>query len=293
MAESVSPAAVCVRCQAAPKQSHRNAKYCLACRAEYVRRPRSTLTPEQGALVARWTGTLSRTEIAQRLGVSRANVLRYIREHGVYGRSDAYPPAVVEAVLRVYEQAPPGQGKREVERLFPGVRVDCITERHRDFAPRQIRWTGAQQIEAARMAGLVSAAAQAQFFGRPNAHEGSIKSLWAKRFQCAPMDVNGLSGHLAFRIARAGVPATMVKYRESAGAAYKVLWLDLQAWLRPDVPEWVRAAVDALARFQAWLHGTTTPADIRQMIQEREVYDGQDPEHTPGERHRRGTTSRA
>jgi hypothetical protein len=285
MADPVArpPSWLCEACLAEPKCTHPNAKYCHGCRAERRRRPRSTLTPEQGAQVARWIGVLSRKEIAQRLGVSRAAVGRYTRDHGLYGRSDAYTSAVVAAVCSAYETL----GRRPTERLFPDVSIRSIVERYKQHRPRQIRWTGAQMIEAARMAGLVSATAQARYFGRPNAYAGSIRSVWAKRFQCAPMDVNGLGVQLAWWIATPGLPAVVVKHSAAGTCTPKVLWLDLVQHLRPDVPDWVRNAVQVLARFQAWLHGTDDPAAIRAMITQREAsYGDADPSADERPRHR-------
>ena len=90
----------CAACGTAPATAAKpsrlalaKALYCPACRAARRRRPVSTVTPEQGAEIARWIGVLSREAIAHRLGVSRAAVARYTRDHGLYGRSDAYPPA--------------------------------------------------------------------------------------------------------------------------------------------------------------------------------------------------------
>lgn len=58
----------------------------------------------------------------------------------------------------------------------------------------------------------------------------------------------------------------------------KILWLDLAAGLRQDLESWVVQAVETLARFQAWLHGTQCSDDIRRMIAEREeLCNGRDP----------------
>lgn len=122
------------------------------------------------------------------------------------------------------------------------------------------------------MAGLVSHTAQAHYFNRPNAYEGSIRSFWAKGACCSPRDVNGLGAFTAWQVATPGVPAVLVKHQYNGGGRPVVLWLDLAAHLREGVDPLVRMMVEVLARFQAWLHGTTDPADIRQLIQERETY---------------------
>lgn len=265
------PAFLCAECQVEPKCNHPNAKYCHGCRERLRRQPRSRVTPGQAAHLRPLLGTLPKRDIARRVGISLAALTRWLREEGLHSDSKPYDPALVAAVLRVYEHG----GTPAVRQLFPGVRVRSIVERYKDFQPRQIRWTGPQTIEAARMAGLVTHTAQARYFGRPGAWEGSIKSLWIKRFQCPPRDVNGLGVSLAWWIATPGTPAVVVKHSTAPSAVAKVLWLDLVQHLRPDVPDWVRDAVQVLARFQTWLHGTDDPAAIRAMIQEREAQYGE------------------
>jgi len=268
----------CAACGTAPATAAKpsrlalaKALYCPACRAARRRRPVSTVTPEQGAEIARWIGVLSREAIAHRLGVSRAAVARYTRDHGLYGRSDAYPPAVVAAVCAAYEAAPHGFGTRRVQELFPEVAVRSIVERYRDFRPRQIRWTAAQIHEAAKMAGLVSPQAQARYFGRPYASDGSIKALWAKRFQCNPHGLHGLAAHLVFPLCGPGTQAVLVHYQPTGSVCRPVvLWGDLVPQLPPDVDPEVRHLVEALARFQRWLHGGAETWEIAQMMRERE-----------------------
>jgi len=275
MADALKP---CVVCQARPRRNaHANTKYCTACQQERLTRPRSTLTPAQGAEVLRLAGTLPKADLCQRLGVSSATVSRFLREQGVRpGHYNAYKSDIVTAVCTAYETL----GKKRTQQLFPDVRVRSIVERYKAFSPRQIRWTGEQHIAAIRMAGLVSATAQARYFDRPNAFEGSIKSFWVKVVRCAPSDVNGLSAHHAWHLVQPGAPATLVTHANSRGQyAIKILWLDLVQHLRPDVAPDLREAVQCLARFQAWLHGTDDPAAIRQMITEREGYARDDDPH--------------
>ena len=279
----------CAACGTAPATSEKpsrraraKARYCAACRAQRRRRPVSRLTPEQAAHVERLRGTMFRWQIAEAVGVSETQVGRYLRERGLPSNARDYPPEVVAAVLATYAAAPPGRGKQRVQELFPEVHVRSIVERYRDGRARQIRWTPAQLLEAARMAGLVSHGAQARFFGRPNAYGGSIKTLWTKRFLCAPGDLNGMGIHQAWRLARPGCPAVLVRRQEAGVPIAKILWVDLVDWLRPEVEPWVREAVAALARFQRWLHGGATRAAIQQLITEREDEDADDPREWPG-----------
>jgi hypothetical protein len=272
---------LCVVCETRPRRNaHANTKYCTACQQALLHQPPSRVTPAQAAAIQRLCGTMTRTAIAQQLGLSHAKVQRFLREQGLRSNARDYPPEVVEAVAQVYESAPPGQGKRTIEQLFPAVVVRSIVERrqhHRPvYQPRQVRWQGEQLLDAVRMAGLVSHHAQARYFGRPNAYAGSITSLWQKHFRCPPRDVHGLPLHLSWLVATPGVPAVLVKHQQVAGPAAKVLWLDLVGWLREDLDPTIRDAVEVLAQFQRWLFHTSSSDDIRRMITERETTYGDD-----------------
>lgn len=260
----------CQRCSGAlPAEMHVNAKYCLPCRADLRRRPVSRLTPEQAADLERLSGTMTRNAIATHLGVSRAQISRYLRDHALRSNARDHPDELVQAVCVAYAAL----GKRETEKLFPGVCVRSITERHYQrlgFPPRQIRWKGEELIDAVRMAGLVSHTAQAAYFRRPNAYNGSIKSLWHKVFHCAPNDINGMAMQHAWMLCGPGIIATLVKQQDKPHPQQTVLWLDLEPALHADVAPWVRNAIAALAQFQRWLFHTTSADTIRQMIRERE-----------------------
>lgn len=255
----------CVSC-GRPRQKHFNAKYCLSCSAERLRRPAHGLTKAQAAEVERLRGTMFRWQIAEHVGMSEAAVARYLRDAGLDSNARNYPQATVAAVCAVYETL----GMRRTQQLFPDVVVRSIVERHKDYGPRQVRWCDPQIIEAARMAGLVSPNAQARYFGRPNAYSGSIRSLWNKHFRCAPGNINGLSAQLVWRLTRPGVPAVLVRHSSAAGYFAKVLWLDLAENVKPTVAPVIQKAISALAQFQSWLHGTTDTVAIQQMIHERE-----------------------
>jgi len=276
MADAV---ARCQRCGAAPKAPHWNARYCLPCRAAIRRRPRSCATPAERAAILARAGTMTRDAIAAAVGVSRAKVTRCLREEHVRSNARDLAPELVEAVLRLYAAAPTRQGKAACRAAFPDVCIRSITERHTrrhgtQAVVRQARWTGAQVIDAARMAGLVSLTAQARYFSRPHAAEGSIKKLWASHFRCPPGALHGCGAALAARLALPGVQATLITTNQGGvtGPTIKVLWLDLLARLRPDCDPTLRLCVTALAQFQAWLWQTTDSQVIRNTLTEREDY---------------------
>ena len=254
--------ALCVECQAQPRRTaHRNTKYCEPCALALRHRPRAHVTVTQAALIRQMSGTMIRRELAQRVGVSQAQLHRYLTAEGLGSNARDYPPDVVTTVCLTYQVL----GKRETQALFPDVRVRSIVERYKQYAPRQLRWTGVQQRELVRMAGLVSHTAQARYFNRPQRLRGVNQKLLGKGARRAPRDVNGLGAYTAYQVATPGVPAVIVKHQQNSGARPVVLWLDLAAHLRSDVGPFVREAVQVLARFQEAMHGTTNsrchPAD--------------------------------
>ena len=265
----MDPALNCLDCEASLQGRHPNARYCRACAEDRKRQPPSNLTAAQGEQLPLWRKRLTRSAMAERLGVSRATVNRYFREQGIGSNALRYPREVVETVLAVYVQ----HGRIRTQELFPEVQVRSIVERYNppNNVLRQVPWKEHEIIEAARMAGLVSANAQARYFNRPNAFDGSILALWNKVFQCAPSHVNGLGVHLAFRLVRPGSPCLMVEQKQSGGVALKVLWLQMVGQLRPDCPDWIKQAIQTLAHFQAWLHNTSDPTVIAAMIAQREL----------------------
>lgn len=265
-----APLALCVECQQRPRRNaHANTKYCAPCQQQRLRTPRSRVTAAQGVQIVALRDQLPRWQIAERVGITLAQLNRYLREQNLTSNARNYPPDVVQTVCATYAAL----GERKTQDLFPDVVVRSIVERHKDYAPRQVRWTGEQALEAVRMAGLVSHTAQARYFGRPNAFEGSIKSFWAKQMACAPKDVHGLGYTVAWQLATAGTPATLVTQAAQSCPHAVVLWLDLVGHLRPTVATEVRQMVEVLARFQAWVFGGITDSTpIRRMIGEREAY---------------------
>lgn len=268
---------LCQSCHAAPivgripgKPPHRNTKYCEPCREGLVKQPAAHITEGQAEQIRALLGKMTRTEIAERVGISRSRVNRWIQQEGLKSNVQSYPAEVVEAVLQAYAAAPQGQGKHSLREQFGGDTMRHVVERYGRGGLRQKRWTDDEIREAAKMAGLVSRTAQARYFGRPNAFEGSIKALWAKRFKTNPSDINGLGVHRAAQISQSGCPAVLVERQDNGHPIAKVLWLDLACHLRADLPDWIVDAVSVLARFQAWLHGAETSEAIRDMIQERE-----------------------
>jgi len=265
---------LCAACGRRPRVAHFNAKYCLPCREQRLRQPRSSLSEAQKAYVRAWRpveyGRDQARALAEELGVSRASVRRYCRDIGKSLRLPRYSEHLQAEVLAYYER----HGRLATEDKFPTVRVRSLVER-RPHASRQVRWTPDEIILAARMGGLIPADIQAEFFGRPNAGAGSIRSLWMKRFGFSGGALHGMHPARARFLLRPGFPTVVMPghWRPSAGARTRhtrrrlVLWCDMGPWLLPGLPPFFADAVAALAHFQRWLFAPEPPGEaIRGML---------------------------
>lgn len=263
----------CLTCKKTIR-GHFNRKRCRPCAKALVKRPQHTLTAEQQTEARRMAGTMMQRELAEHIGCSRSNLIRWASQSGVSLDALSYKPEVVRAVCSYYEM----HGRSATQRMFPDVSVRSIIERNpKAFKPRQIRWTDEQIIEAARMAGLVSPIAQAKYFNRPRAHAGSIKALWMKKFGFGEGSLNGMAHWYARRLvqghrARYIKPVGMSRDGEPVEFKRLILWVDLEKYLKPETPEFICEAVKTMADFQRWLHGSPDPrTKILRMIKEREV----------------------
>lgn len=195
-------------------------------------------------------GKMPREEVASLLGVSLSNLKRAFRGtrlafHNKYIAN----PALVKQVCRYYEK----HGRRATEKAFPNVRVRSIVERYKIYRPRQLRWTGEQIVEAARMAGIVPLDKQARIFNRPRAHAGAMKSLWNKRFKLAPREIHGMANNNAKWLVTDDCPRIKLRHARIS------LWCDMEKHLRPGVPKYMRDAIKAMAKFQRWLYRGNAP----------------------------------
>jgi transcriptional regulator with XRE-family HTH domain len=253
----------CTHCGVRPRHEHKNSLYCLQCRAAVRRRPPGRLTVAQARRVKQLLFKMPREEIAAEIGVSVATLKRWARDNGnirlAFFNRYAANPALVREVTAFYEK----HGRPATEERFPHLRVRSIIERY-PHASRQVRWTPTQVVDLARMAGLVSMEAQAAHFDRPGAGAGSIHAAWWKKFGQGGGSVNGLAWFIARHFVRAAAAKDRVEVdfwahrkqgRRRRTKRKVLLWIDVAKHLRSDVPDHIRAAVEALARFQRWLHG--------------------------------------
>jgi len=185
-------------------------------------------------------------------------------------------PQLVKDVNKYYET----HNKKETAQAF-GLRekqVDHIVYHYRSVKYKQLRWTDDQIAELARMGGLISYGAQAKFFNRPRANEGSIKAAWDKKFKAPPKEINGMNGDMARHLVERNCPVLRVtsgNTRNRTGipshSRIVCLWVDMEKHLRPDVPPLIANAIRQLAEFQRWLHGPDARRNILKMIRTRET----------------------
>lgn len=254
---------LCPDCQVRLVRDHWNAKRCGPCAKARVKRPHHAMTPAQVRHALALRGQCPRKEVARRVGVTDVAINRLGRELDLSFSAKPYStnPLLVAQVTAHYAR----HGRPATEKRFPNINVRSIVERY-PHRPRQTRWTDDQIVQAARMAGLVSAKRQAELFNRPNAHEGSIKALWMKRFGAGGAHIHGFSKHAARALLRPGFPTVKTQFwamRHWANACAftreLVLWCDMEEWLLPGTPDFLRDAVRTMADFQRWLFKTESP----------------------------------
>lgn len=271
---------LCGNCKAKPTISkHFNSKWCKPCGDSFRSKPRHNLTASQQRFVLKNRGKLSKEEMAQELGASRSSIMRFGRALGL-SLSAKYPykanPKLVQAVCDYYSK----YGRRETEKRFPRIKIRSVVERY-EHEKRQIRWTNTQLIELAQMAGVVSMKAQAKYFNRPRANQGSIISVWMKTIKNGGGSVNGLSWNMAKHFVRADCPKFQTNFWTTAKktkggtnhhSRVLVTWVDLNKNLKPDTPKWFRDCADSMSNFQIWLQGTERPRQkLIKLMKEREL----------------------
>lgn len=223
------------------------------------------MTADQIKEAKRLAGTMPREAIAEILGVSLSNLKRSCT--GIkfnYFNRWAANPGFVKELLAYYEK----HGRRKTEDKYPEANVKAIVERYKDFSPRQIKWKDSELIELAKFAGLISFKNQANFFNRPRANEGSIRSAWAKKFKTKPLFMHGLPIHKAKLFLEKGFP--LIKRQSLVRDRYQnqmVLFCDAVNYIRKDCPEFVALAIKAMAEFQIKLYGDDPRLEIENIIE--------------------------
>jgi len=266
----------CLRCKVDITGTHANTKRCKPCIAILRKRPLGTLTKKQIVIATSLADKMKFADVAKHLGVSKANLKRSLDSSKVkftFHNKHKNNPSLVSKVCAYYEK----HGKRETQKKFPEVRVRSIVERYPFYKPRQSRWASKEIIEAVKMAGLVSYKAQWLYFKRPLAFEGSICSLWMKKFGFGQGKVNGLRFYRGRHFVKPRCKPVTIKFGELRNQrqdkeARIYLWVDLEKHLLPNVNEDFKIAIQTMARFQKWLWKSENPrTKILNMIKQREI----------------------
>lgn len=247
------------------------------------------MTQAQISQARKLIGKMDRRDIAAKIGVSLSNLRRSIRGVSLnfHNRYKANPN-LVKKVCAYYEK----HGKLKTQEKFPEISVRSIVEHYKNFKPRQVKLTEEQFIELAKMGGLISLKGQAKYLNRPRANEGSIKSFMYKRFGHGLVNLNGLHFNKAkyfcpidwaSRAHGRAVPVGLhcphvvskywwIKKSKGHGPTNIYLWVDIEKNLREELPQFMRDAANACARYQRWIWQTDNPRPkILKMIRDREV----------------------
>ena len=260
--------ALCLACETAPPTVPTpTRKYCAPCSQELRHRPRANVTTAQAALIRQMRGTMIRRDLAQHVGISQAQLHRYLTEHGLDSNARDYPPEVVATVCAAYQAL----GKRETQALFPDVSVRSIVERHKQYAPRQSAGRGTSRSSSSAWPASSAIRPRLATSGAPmpsRAHSrllGEGHALCPPRYQ-RPGCAYGLAGRHAWR------PGGARPAPAECGRATRGLVARSGHASAPGPRPVSRDAIHALARFQGWLHSTQDSADLRRFIQHREAY---------------------
>lgn len=249
------------------KKVHFNKKYCASCTKYLRKNPAHNLSEAQQKEALRLAGSMYRHDIAKKIKCSRTSLDRFAKiNKNVNWNFLKYSAKTVDIVTEYYIK----NGMSKTKKKFADLSVRSIIDRYlKDVNPRQKRWTNSEILEALKMAGLVSYGAQAVFFKRPRANSGSIKSLWVKRLKLKAHRVNGIHYNIAKHYVERSCPAYPCRIGDHGQIQWKILWVDFDKHLKNDLPDHLKSAIRALAKFQIWLHGKDAKTNIENMIMER------------------------
>ncbi len=263
----------CLRCKRVIS-GHRNRKRCEPCAAKIRKQPLGKLSQAQIKIVKNFADKIYKKDVAKKANTSWANLGRWAKQNGVSLNAHKYKENLINDVCKYYSKY---SNKKTAEYFnLKSKQVEAIVYRYRRHSPRQIKWKNNEIIELAKMAGLVSQTAQAKYFNRPHANAGSIKSAWIKKFGFGPSNINGMvhdsAKHFVNIKARYIRPIGQGRDGTPSESRRLILWVDMAKCLKKDCPDHIHDAVNSLAKFQSWLHGTKrTKQAILKMIKEREI----------------------
>jgi hypothetical protein len=202
-----------------------------------------------------------------------SDLQRYGREHKISFATESGSckyirnPMLIKEVIDYYVK----NGKIATAKKFPRISIRSIIERYA-HAPRQTRWTSAQLLDLLKMAGLISFPAQAKYFNRPNANTGSITSVWFKKFRYKYRNIHGLPNEVVKRLVTKKPIPIKVKYFNIL-----YLWCDIAKVVRPELPEYIKDAIKAIADLQRKIFNSNNPRQaIIKMIDKLEIGEWRD-----------------
>lgn len=160
-----------------------------------------------------------------------------------------YSDSLIEEVCEYYAK----HGKIKTRDKFPEVNVRTVVERYKHdigVAPRQVRWKDEEIVKVVLLARTNTKEEIAKEMNRPNAHTGSIKSIFSKRLNLSATKIAGLPYAKVvknYKICEKDIPWHRL---ESRRICY---WSDILTYLRPNVSSEIRRAIETCVMFEKWL----------------------------------------
>ena len=184
-------------------------------------------------------GTMTRQEIAESLGTSRATVSRCLAKNGIRtGQPKQYPIEIRNAVIAFYET----HDKHETQKQFPGVRVRSIIDRYETTA-KQDFWTFEEDLKAISMLTEKPTTEISKILGRG---ERSVIKRMKRVYNLSPKHLNGM----AYRLCKHVLSSDYVP--EKKGNAYVVNWEDFDTHINTKNKD-IIMCVKILADFRRFL----------------------------------------
>lgn len=232
---------------------------------EYRSRVASNLSLEDKLKIELMIEHHSRKEIAKELNISVSKLKRLASVFGWsfnYAKKlpyKKYTKDLVEEVIYFYEK----NGFKKTQDSFSGVKVRSIVERYKRNKKLRSMWSDSEIIQAIKFGPFVSNKDQYKYFNRPNAFEGSIKSLWSKRIKSTKIKLHGLPKYKAIYFINDNAMAFKTKLK-SIPEIYT--WQTLKENLKNDCPLFLKEAIEVGYNFHVWLYGENPNKKIENII---------------------------
>jgi len=238
---------LCRACETSIDKLHLNARYCLNCRKDNRRVP--YLSPAQIRKAVKLAGTMYFDDVAKEVGVSRATLRRYARtKQDVNWNGHKYDHETINKVAEYYLT----HSLAETQKKYPHVRVRSIVERYTQNLKCK-QWYKNEMSKLLRMVGLLPRSVIAKHIGRPP-NVSVKKKLRLMGFQ--ETGINTLNYALAKHFVKPNCPFFSIRVGETGASRWYCLWVDAYKYLKPGLAPWITSAIQSLAKFQIWMHGS-------------------------------------